>query len=392
MSAIARRCTVAPPAPEESPPGDATLDRVLESVIGNGHDVLLSPESMANVRQLARTLPAALGRWSYLECRLTDSTAVDLVLLADRPAAQVLLAWIDASGHSSPYASVAWRATSRFLRAWVNAAVWWSAAVDHIWLEFDTGSGSTLDPGIFVCFSERRPAEYDGTRQRAVVEAVSQALIGASHRQLHEPLHAFFRALPDAAYVPYIGSMLQRASPTLRACVIGLTNAAIPDLLARAGGSCAALHRDRLRAMLPAFSRARDPGPTNEATMLHVDIGSAGLDHRVGIEFGSRREPQLRGTLPDRDFRTELVALGFCTRDKAQALAAWPGRGLALLGDAGRVHRTVRLVNHCKLVLSGAAAPEVKAYLALTHWAMRADAPLPLLNGSNHGRHTTRPS
>jgi hypothetical protein len=261
-----------------------------------------------------------------------------------------------------------WRAATRLIEEWVDQTAWWANAVDHLWLEFDTGSGSSPDPGVFVCLGERRPSDYSLHSRRRLMHAVRSALLGRRGDVLREPLDHFLDTLPAGAYVPYLGAMLQRGAPTLRVCVTGLADAELTATLAASRGPFADGQAAFLAELLPAISAIRDPGPSNTASMLHVDIDADGLAPRVGVEHGIDRTPQLRGVLPDARFRSWLVDRGWCQAQLSTRLARWPGLGMSAFDGDACPHRTMRLVNHTKLVLNRDEPPRFKAYLALAHW------------------------
>jgi hypothetical protein len=354
------------------PANSDSLADVLHRICGAGHDSLLPADSMARVDQIAGLLPAALGRWSYLECRLLDASSVDLVCLVDREAAAALLSRAQTDIDSPLFSRPVWRAVRRLMRRWVDRTDWWADAVDHLWLEFDTGSGATPDPGVFICFGEQRPHGYRRQEQRPLLHATASALCGSATAEVYDALDRFLETLPESAYIPYVGAMLQRAAPTLRLCVTRCAAVALTHTLHQADSQPVREHADMLQELLPVITALRDPGPANRASMLHVDIGADGLDARIGIEFGCSRLPQLRGVLPDSRYRAWLVDRGWCSPALHDGLAQWPGRGLALMSNRRRPHRTARMVNHTKLVLDRLQSPHMKAYLALTHWPVGA--------------------
>jgi hypothetical protein len=345
-----------------------SLADLLRRIAGTEHDVLLPEKSIAHVHRVAQELPSELGRWSYLESRLLDAQSVDLVCIVDRSSARTLLDVVDNPSAPAMFSRPVWSAALQLLRAWVERTERWADAVDHFWLEFDTGSGDTPDPGVFACFGEHRPRNYAVAAERSVMHAVARAFFGVRADLLLPAFDHFLDTLGADAYVPYLGAMLQRPTSTLRICVTKLSHATIISTLARGAGPHARGAAEMLRELLPQVASVREPGVTQEATMLHVDIGSDGIEGRIGIEYGFERAPQLRGTLPNAQFLQWLVAHGWCTTAARDGLVRWPGLGLATGPGDARPHRTARLVNHTKLVLNGAEPLVAKAYLALTHW------------------------
>jgi hypothetical protein len=105
---------------------------------------------------------------------------------------------------------------------------------------------------------------------------------------------------------------------------------------------------------------------------LDVDRETGGS---IGLEYVLSHASQLRGSILERELLDNLVRGGLCAATKSDALLAWPATSVGVLRHELWRSRACRRVNHLKLSLGEASAPEVKAYLAVNHEYHRALRP-----------------
>ncbi len=330
------------------------------------HPALVSPSAFARVAAAMERLPDALTTLFYLETRLHDDSAVDLVLRVGEESRQTLLNLRMPS--VLPADSRAWARVRALTRDWNDERSGLSTALHHLWLEFDCDdmpTGSTLVPGVFACFGELRTPGYSAERWLQYSELAFDSLLdGALDPAVARHVDRCFRALPDAAYVPYVGVMLGRPADSVRICLTGFDAQDLSEYLHRIEWR-ASIHD--VEDVVAELSDAQPAGPLQGAGMIHLDVSAQGV-WRLGLEFACQRAPQLRGTLVEHALFERLVSLGLSTPDKAEALRAWPGSRAVRVPAANGDRVVLRRVNHVKLVLRPDRAPEAKAYLAARHF------------------------
>jgi len=337
---------------------------------------LVGAGEMERVLRVAGQLPAAVGSWLYLECRLGERTAgVDLIVGVEAPGRDVLAGVSPALALDPRMAERAeWARVRELWRRWADPASPLNGWIASIWLEFDVGDGGDSSdlPGVFVDFTPAAHGEGTaGERAGRALEALSPLFGDAVPRAVEDRLHACYAALPAGAFVPYVGVLLPRGAESARVCVGGLGPAELPDYLRAAGwmGSGAAL--DALAARLAG---SREGAVLANPALVHLDVG-ADVGRAVGLEYVFDRPPQVRGVLPQGAFLDALVGEGLCTPEKRAALAAWPGCSLERFAHELWQSLVIRRVNHVKVVFDGDHAALAKGYLSLHHRFHRRPSP-----------------
>lgn len=264
---------------------------------------LVSPAAYARVRDVAERVPASLAQWIYLECRLSVSDRVDITVAIDARDADRL--------------DPAWRRSE------------WPRGITRLWLEFDVPEPT---PGLFA-----ELADSDGVSLSAA------------------------RAVPAGGALRYIGVFPSRGTHAIRLCVTDLDDDGIVSYLTAIDwpGSIPALRRE-LAAMHAAHGAS--PG------IVDVDVQPSGaIGPVVGLEYLFRRDTQARGVLAELGLMDRLVERGLCTRERREALLAFPRSRYVTMPHELWESVLHQRVNHIKVTFAHDESLEAKAYLALGH-------------------------
>jgi hypothetical protein len=361
------------PGAGPSPPGVAAFPRstmislahTLDALAGYLPAALVPPGGYRGARETAAQLPAALTRWTYLECRLGGRAApVDVIVEIDAAGRDILTG---ANRALAPGPSLAadpvWGRVVELCRRWADPASPLSRWVESLWLEFDSGGGGMARPGVFIGFAPCACAAGNAGERCARVALALETLLGAplemGQRRALERCH---RHLPPGASVLYAGSLLPRGDGALRVCAGGIGAGALPAFLRAAGwpGPYAPLE-----AALPELHAVREGAAARDPALLHLDVGADGVRPRLGLEYVFGWKEQARGRLAETAFVRHLARRGLCTGEEAAALAAFPGCATEHLPHELWRSLVVRRVNHVKLVFDGSRPAEAKGYLVL---------------------------
>ncbi|MDB4950793.1 MAG: hypothetical protein JWM27_3442 [Gemmatimonadetes bacterium] len=346
------------------------LTKVIGQASRHVPETLWAPRQVERMRALAERFPAVSGRTvgavrlgvMGLEMRLAaGADQVDLlfiVLAEDRDAILALAAdeadgaWMRADPH--------WSRIVELCRRWADPASLLGRHVDLLWFEFDVDGGGAQAavpvPGIFVGFKPATTRETDGETWRSILGQVVECLAGAPPRPaLADRFAACVAAVPQGAYVHFIGMMLSRGAGAVRLVVAGTGDAQIPGYLAEVGWPGAA---DGLGETLAAAAGA---GVHTGAASLQVDVADRVLP-RIGLEYPFDREAQVRGRFAERRFLDRMVEMGLCDPAKRDALLALPGETTERRESVGLEVGHARQVHHVKLVVDPGGVVEAKAY------------------------------
>ena len=320
---------------------------------------LLSPEGLDHIAAIARRLPrvSALG----FECRLGEPgprADFGVRFLRDDKRAPAGYAEALAPAARRLVESEVWRRLLAFCDRWNDPGDALHRGIEDIFLEFDvTGPPQAIPiPSFFL--------ELDKGASRALTGEVTLAALeilggGAPSSALREGFCRALEALPRGAKVTAVGSMLSRATRSVRVCITGLPALAVPGYVAAAGwpgdpGALAAL----IASVASGVDRVEPC----------FDLGDA-FGEKMGVELqidGPRREKRARWA-PVLD---GLVASGRCLPEKRGALGRWMGYART---QEEAVCLISREINHVKLVHQRGRPLEAKAYLAfLRTWHERA--------------------
>ncbi len=333
---------------------------------------LVAPDAGARLVRVARSLPAALTNWIYLECRLRRTEQrVDLIVRVDQRGRDILtgenpVLELDAGAQRDPV----WRRVRALARAWSDPSCVLHRGVERIWLELDLhescdelSRGELPAPGVFVEFSREVYAQHRREDRLLVAMTALGILVpGGLAPVMSRNLRRCWELLPSGATIPYVGLFPARGSDAVRVSVAGLSDADLPAYLRALRWPGA--HKDLTHAISAFLPHARAPRP--RMAIVNLDVGPE-IGRGVGVEYLLSHASQLRGTILERELLDHLVGIGVCSAAKRDALHAWPGASFQVMPHELWRSRACRRVNHLKLSLADAGSLEVKAYLAASH-------------------------
>lgn len=349
-----------------------SLAHTLDALAAYLPPALVTPAGYRSAREVAAQLPAALTRWTYLECRLGGRPApVDVIVEIDSAGRNILTG---ANRALAPGPGVeadpVWARVVELCRRWADPASPLARWVECLWLEFDAGPGPAR-PGVFIGLAPCAHAAGSADKRCARAAHALETLLGAPlDAGRLAALRRCYRSLPRGASILYAGSLLPRGGGTLRLCASGIGVRELPVFLRAAGwpGPYAPLE-----TLLPALHAVREGAALRDPALLHLDLGAGGVQPRLGLEYVFGWKEQARGRLAETAFVNHLAARGLCTAAEAAALAAFPGCATEQLPHELWRSLVLRRVNHVKLVLDGERPPEAKGYLVLHNRFWRKD-------------------
>jgi hypothetical protein len=254
-----------------------------------------------------------------------------------------------------------WRRLAAFCDRWSDPRDVLYQGIEDIFLEFDIAGPPHAIP-IPSFFLELDKGASRALTDEATLAALSVLGGGAPSPSLRDGWRRALDALPRGAKVTAVGSMLSRATRSVRVCVTGLPAPAVSGYVAAAGwpGDPGAL--DALIASVAGSVDRVEPC---------FDLGDA-FGEKIGVELqidGPRREKKARWT-PVLD---QLVAAGHGLPEKRDALGRW--MGYARTPGEGAVCLISREINHVKLVHQREQPLEAKVYLAFMRTWQRPAPP-----------------
>ncbi len=331
----------------------------LSLVLADIPRALVPPAALSDAAKLVASLPPVV-RCGF-EVRLGQGGEVDLQqgIVADPLEHRTVLEHLRRAGAEG----AARDGLAALVERWQNPGSELHDGVEDVWLEFDDRRGDALS--VFVGFA-RTPAMVASRLRLASLAAESLG------RDLGPAVRRCFDACPRGAFVSHLGMMLGRPAPFWRVNVRRVEPADLAAYLAGVGWDGEAADATALATELRELV---------DGVTLCLDVGT-GVHRRLGFEaHGVRGAPEPRwGALLD-----VLVARGWCTAAKREALLAWPGlvtpvaggpwpAGLArdaLLRPADHFTAIARVVSHVKLVVAPGEPVQAKGYIGFEHRWLR---------------------
>jgi hypothetical protein len=255
------------------------------------------------------------------------------------------------------------RSLAALVERWQDPASELHDGIQDVWLEFDDRRAGALS--VFVGFA-RTPATVASRLRLASLAASS---LGAD---VSPALRRCVHACPAGAFVSHLGLMLGRPAPFVRVNVRRLEPPDLAAYLAAVGWDGDAADATALASELRELM---------DGVTLCLDVGSV-VQQRLGFEAHAvpgAPEPRWEALFD------ALVARGWCTAPKRDALLAWPGlltpptagswpAGLArdaLLAPADHFTAIARVISHVKLVLAPELPVRAKGYIGFAHRWLR---------------------
>lgn len=336
----------------------------LDDLLGPGaafvSPALLPATVLADARTVARALPATLTRRFGFESALdTDDGDAGVAVQVDAAApGWRLLAGVHAP--DDPLAPLmahpGWRTLRSLCRHALSAGAPLHDAVGSLWLEFDLPrprvAPDPLVPGVFFTPAATLPAgTHDGEDlcMRFAARVFAQVAGTALPESLDSALRACLGALPPTAVLSQVGLMLGRPEAALRLVLAFPEVDTIAGYLARLDWPGAPDQVADLLAPLRAIV---------DRIVLQLDVGSR-VSPRIGLETYFREFSQPRNDPRWAALLGHCVASALCTRDKRDALLAFPGQSYHLLALPVVLARGL---SHLKLVYQADRPPRAKAY------------------------------
>jgi hypothetical protein len=336
---------------------------------------LCPPQTSSRIRAAAANVPATFVARYGFEYRLgDDGSGPDFLFSVD--SATGGLEAVAASGEQlAPTAT--WKPVVRFCRRRSETAAPLAQLTDHVWVEFDTGSGAhagDTPPSVFFGLQPDRapkPAHpHDLTQQ--LLERGFEVLLG---EPLPEATATTVRAvvghLPSQTRIFQAGAMLARPRRGIRLCIENIGRAETIDLVSALRGDAEAAGVRTVIDELVAPDVSVCPS---------LDVGPEGVGPRLGLELHNRRD----GTVEEiasrwRSSIARLAAAGLCTPRRRNALLAcygvlseaegrhWPRHLAEASSLLGKDFESILgyHIHHLKLVVEHGVPVETKAYVVV---------------------------
>lgn len=339
-----------------------TLDSFFEVLEPNIQPTLISPEYVSAIRRVASLFPTFVPNVFGFESRLnSNSERTDFAINMTVKGSE-LLAWnlFEQSQQEVFHQDKRWQRVSHFFQEWGETNESPFADANSVWLEFDMErlSAAELVPSV-ILFAYW----LDSFNSKMAVHRPLSWLTGTILPILRGgPLpdyleRNFLRCLELTTPASYfqVGTMLSREIDVLRLCIFNITGDEIINVLSRLGVQECLGEIDQVIA---------DFASLVDSLCLHLDIGEI-IYPRIGIELlYDNLHPWKRQ--PSKELRwfqlfDRLVARGFCTPEKQDALLAWPGY-VPINQSSVSDGLLLRGLQHIKLVFCPDKSPEAKAY------------------------------
>lgn len=336
------------------------LDASLETVGAHLHPLLMSPDSLARIRKVARAFPIFAVDFFGFECRLGAETAATDCAMNLTPDGARMLAGRHPAASPRELQGGAWDRLRSFYQEWGDTRPrepYTDARAT--WLEFDA-SAESPSPNLLFGYWPRDPRMQRPTTWLA--DTIIPMLLGDSVSQgFRRKLIRCLEVCPAETGDFQIGLMISRNIQAARLCVFDLPADGVFTYLDAVGWGGP---KDELRDYLDAFR------PHSDLIGLHLDVGEEVYPH-IGVEPAfdagcwARQphiEPRWHGQFD------QLSAFGLMAPAKKEALLSWIGHQRVSFGGEESV--LLRGLSHVKITLRGGAPPLAKAYFGITHRAL----------------------
>lgn len=309
----------------------------------------------------ANPMPTARLGVLGLEFRLGDDMQIDVSV----PLVRQDRLHLEASGYTGPAAGSvdsrrAWRSVHS-LCAWWNQTDGILGPDRLVWLEFDIhpmSKTSASTPNVLVQLKAESKVALEPKRQERYLRSLHRMFF--AENELESLTHAFSqwrKALPEKAYMRFLGAFLGRQFRGYRMCIADLSAKGLQDCLFRMGWSGGLVLNECLSELGGAEGEVIP-------AVLNVDLGFDGrMGRKVGIDFrfGHWNEVDRNAGAA---FLDRLVRMGFAREQKAEALLALPPVQ-AVAFDGQHIPRAWRL-HHVKVQLDENQILDAKAYAGQT--------------------------
>jgi len=341
-----------------------TLASSLDWVEPHLPPLLVPPESLARIREVARLLPASAVDFFGFECRLGGAPGpTDCALNLTSEGAR-MLAGRSATPIPPELERGPWQRIRRFYQAWGDTRQPAYVDAGATWLEFDTEAPAP-SPNLLFGYWPRR---MGGQRTRAwLLDTILPLLLDAPLSSgLRASLVRCFDACPPETDDFQIGVMLSRGLHAVRLSVFDVPLANVRAFLDRIGWQGP---WDRAHEYVEALA------PHADFVGLALDVGDQIYPH-LGVEPGFTAGPWAKQPHLEPRWHGQLQALtdlGLCTPAKRDALLSWVGFQRRPSGDPAEGEAVLlRGLSHVKITVRPGASPQAKAYFGI---AQRGPSP-----------------
>lgn len=335
---------------------------------------LLTPSALGAVTSLATAVPRVMSSFGF-ECRLHgDDDAVDIgfsIEPGNGGAAVLAGAVADDRITWATNRHDAWRRLQAFAVQWCVADSPTHMWVPFIFLEIDAAAAaaSVPVPSVFVALdwplqprSDARPAEtcapVFAVARDVLCRLHGAPLSSATTRRLRD----CFEALPPGGWISHVAAMLSRvpAAPRLS---VDLRRASLRGYLEALGWMHWSHDLEAILALLAEDQRS---------VQVDFDVGER-IGPKLGVLLSTLERPDVASLL-DR-----IVAAGWCTAAKRDAVLQWPGTVMAPSAVGAPSWMLQRYVSHVKVSYAPDGRCEAKAYLMVRPRPLRD--PMPRIRG-----------
>ncbi|GAK51470.1 hypothetical protein U14_02714 [Candidatus Moduliflexus flocculans] len=347
---------------------------VLELAKASLPDSLVDAEGYALLALAAERLPFELATFWGFECRLGEASAkMDILFEIKRQSqgrnilAGEMPSTLDALCAQWP----AWKNLRRFATLWANPHHAFSTHIRNLWLEFDTAA---IDDPSQADEILSRPCIFFGPNAKTLqkeqdAHLICEALSALENPIYHEDaLNALIKELPGEARIFQIGIMLSRPNPGLRVCVYPLTAEEIPVWLRAVGWQGNPENIADILRQLPQGL---------ESFAMNINLMPDGPAEKIGVEcYMNWLENDPKQWIPLLD---ATAAMHLCLPSKYQGILDFQGmthfpKDWPRPAEGIAYQFLLRKIHHIKLSITSGQAKEAKAYLALSHPGLNANA------------------
>jgi hypothetical protein len=339
---------------------ERTLDASLDLVSPLVSPILVPPESLSHVRDVARLLPIYAVDFFGFECRLGSVAAPVDCAMNLTPLGARLLAGRTDRPLPPALGGGRWPRLREFYSQWANTALTAYADAGSTWLEFDAASGDPYPNLLFGYWPLRNPARTP----EWLADRIIPLLLGfALSPRFRATFLRCFEERPEEVEDFQIGVMLSRNIPAVRLCVFDLPPSQLFTYLDAIGWRGSA---QRLAAYLEALALNAD------FVGLHLDVGEQ-VYPQIGVEPNFRAGCWSRQPPKEKRWEgqfEELERHGLVVPEKKRALLAWVGH--QSFGPGEKETLLLRGLSHLKVVLRADGEALAKAYFGIAHRTLGA--------------------
>ncbi|MBD2533207.1 hypothetical protein H6G97_28005 [Nostoc flagelliforme FACHB-838] len=359
---------------------NSPLTDYLTAIASDIPPALIDSESLTNIQQLVKELPAELTSLFGFECRLgKNQDAVDFLLCTRhcQVGSQILTGTHPKTKLPERFfTNPVWQKVRNFSSLWTQPNSLLSQKVDNVCLEFDIDKENPdiPVPSFFIGVKNLRQeiSQPDNYYQWVEQSLLDLMLDDQLPTDVKSKVRECFTKVPNEGRIFHIGLMLARTTNSVRLCLSGLSGTEILEYLYSIGWEDIS---GNFSQVLLNISDLVD------RLALDIDVSTT-VNSKIGVEcyFDSL-------TLTDNNpklnkFLEYLIKNDLCTPAKSDALLQWRGYNTrntqefwpehllaaAELLQGNFISTIIRDINHIKLVYSPNSPLQAKGYILVEHY------------------------